>query len=70
MGKDVRVRADYSRGQKEFEHPKDKIVDLTAKLNDGSVMVGGCKVDSASIIEEADEEKYYSEFIAFRTKQI
>jgi len=74
VGKDVRVRADYSRGQKDgairFEQPNDKIADLTAKLNDGSVMVGGCKVESATIIEGADEEKYYSEYIAFRTKQV
>jgi len=74
VGKDVRVRADYSRGQKDgairFEQPNDKIVELAAKLCDGSAMVGGCKVESATIIGGEDEEKYYSEYIAFRTKQI
>jgi len=74
VGKDVRVRADYSRGQKDgairFEQPNDKIVELAAKLCDGSAMVGGCKVESATIIQGEDEEKYYSEYIAFRTKQI
>mmetsp|Transcript_24464 Transcript_24464/g.28837 ORF Transcript_24464/g.28837 Transcript_24464/m.28837 type:complete len:458 (-) Transcript_24464:246-1619(-) len=74
VGKDVRVRADYSRGQKDgairFEQPNDKIVELAAKLCDGSAMVGGVKVESATIIQGEDEEKYYSEYIAFRTKQI
>jgi len=73
VGKDVKVRADYSRGQKDgairFEEPNEKIAELAAKINAGTAMVGGCKVGSATIIEGNDEEKYYKEYIAFRTKQ-
>jgi len=73
-GNDVRVRADYSRGQKDgairFEAPNEKITELTSKLNDGTVLIGGVKVESASIIEGEAEEKYYKNFISFRTKQM
>lgn len=73
VGKDVKFRADYSRGQKDgairFEQPNEKIAELAAKMKDGTVMVKGCKVESATVIDGEDEEKYYKEYIAFKTKQ-
>jgi len=74
VGQDARVRADYSRGQKDgairFEQPNEKIAELATKLTDGSITVGSCKVESASILEGEDEDKYYKDYITFRTKQM
>lgn len=71
---DVSFRADYSRGQKNgairFEEFHEKISDLASKLNDNIVLICGEKIESASIMEGEEEEKYYKEFIAFRTKQM
>jgi lupus La protein len=74
MGDEVEARADYNRGDTEgairFTEPNDKILEFASKLNDGSVTIGGSKVDSAIILEGEAEEKYYADYIAARTKQL
>lgn len=73
---DVEARADYSRGDTDgkirFNEPNDKIAELVIKLNDGSVTVGGGegKLTKAGILEGEAEDKYYENYIAFRTKQM
>jgi len=74
VGEDVEARADYSRGEKDgkirFNEPNDKIAELASKLNDGSANIGVSKVEKASVLEGEAEEKYYVDYIAFRTKQM
>lgn len=74
VGEDAEVRADYNRGDKDgkirFGDHSDKIAELATKLNDGSATIGDTKVESASIMEGEEEEKYYAEYIALRTKQL
>lgn len=71
---DVPARADYSRGDKDgkirFNEPNEKIAELSSKLNDGSITIGGAKVESATILEGEGEEAYYKDYIAFRTEQM
>jgi len=71
---DVQARADYSRGDKDgkirFNEPNEKIAELSSKLNDGSITIGGAKVESATILDGEDEEAYYKDYIAFRTEQM
>lgn len=74
FGEDVDARADYSRGDKDgkirFNKPDDKIKEFASKLNDGSLTMGESKVENASLLEGEIEEKYYADYIAFRTKQM
>lgn len=71
---DVQARADYSRGDKDgkirFNEPNEKIAELSSKLNDGSITIGGAKVESATILDGEGEETYYKDYIAFRTEQM
>jgi len=73
MGDDIEVRADYSRGQKDgalrFNEPDEKISDLSAKLNDGTITIADGKLESAALLEGEGEEEYYKNYIAFRNKQ-
>jgi len=74
VGDDADVRADYNRGDPNgkirFGGHSDKIAELASKLNDGSLTIGDSKVESATIMEGEEEEKYYAEYIALRTKQL
>jgi len=74
VGEDVEARADYSRGDKDgkirFNEPNDKIAEFVSKLSDGSATLGDAKVEKASVIEGEAEEKYYKDYISFRTKQM
>jgi RNA recognition motif-containing protein len=74
MGDDVTVRADYSRGQKDgavrFDEPTDKIAALATELTEGKITIGSTKVESASVLEGEAEQKYYDDYIAFRTSQM
>ena len=72
IGEKVSVRADYSRGMKDgairFDQPNDRIRSLANELNEGNVTINDKKVDSASILEGDEEETYYNEYIALKTK--
>jgi hypothetical protein len=74
FGKDVEARADFSRGDKDgkirFSEPNEKIAEFASQLNDGTVTVGGKKVDKAAVLSGDEEEDYYKKFIAFKTKQM
>lgn len=74
IGENVEARADYSRGDKDgkirFDEPNEKIAEFVSNLNNGSVTLGESKVKSASVMEGEAEEKYYENYIAFRTKQM
>lgn len=74
VAEDAEARADYSRGNKDgkirFNEPTDKIADFVSKLNDGSATLGESKIEKASILGGEEEEKYYADYIAFRTKQM
>lgn len=74
FGDNVEARADYSRGDKDgkirFTKHDEKINEFTSKLNDGSVTLGDAKITKASLMEGEEEEKYYADYIAFRTKQM
>jgi len=73
VGEDVEARADYSRGDKDgkirFNEPND-IAEFVLKLSDGSATLGDFKVEKASVMEGEDEEKYFKNYIEFRTKQM
>jgi lupus La protein len=61
---------DYSRGDSDAklrlkEAKPDKMKELVDKLTDGSVTLGGEKVESAKILEGEEEEKYWKNFISF-----
>lgn len=74
MGDDITVRADYSRGMTNghirFDEPGDKIAALAAELKEGKLTVNDGKVESAIVLEGEEEQKYYDDYIAFRTKQM
>lgn len=74
IGEDVSVRADYSRGLKDgairFDEPNDKIAALANEIKEGKITINGEKVDTASVLEGEEEQKYYDDYIAFRTKQM
>eukprot|EP00557_Chaetoceros_sp_GSL56_P003294 CAMPEP_0176499884 /NCGR_PEP_ID=MMETSP0200_2-20121128/13199_1 /TAXON_ID=947934 /ORGANISM="Chaetoceros sp., Strain GSL56" /LENGTH=358 /DNA_ID=CAMNT_0017898401 /DNA_START=82 /DNA_END=1158 /DNA_ORIENTATION=+ len=74
VGEGIEARADYSRGDKDgkirFSEPNDKIAEFAAQLNDGSVTIGGVKVEKATVLTGDEEEDYYKNFIAFKTKQM
>ena len=68
--KESGLYVDYSRGDTDAklrlkEANPDKMKELVDKLVDGSVTFGGEKVESASILEGEDEEKYWKNFIVF-----
>mmetsp|Transcript_51583 Transcript_51583/g.154856 ORF Transcript_51583/g.154856 Transcript_51583/m.154856 type:complete len:397 (-) Transcript_51583:154-1344(-) len=77
------VYADFSRGQTEgavrFHNDKvgkiegdnisEKVAEIAAKLDDGSIEIAGSKVGSAALLEGEEEEKYYKNFIDFKNKQ-
>jgi hypothetical protein len=70
--KDLGAYADYSRGEKNaairFTNQSEKIAELAGKLGDGSVTIGGSKVESSAVLDGEDEETYYKKFIAFKNK--
>ena len=74
FGEDVEARADYSRGDKDgkirFTKHDENINTFASKLNDGSITLGDAKITKASLLEGEEEEKYYADYIAFRTKQM
>ena len=74
VGEGVEARADYSRGDKDgkirFNEPNEKIAEFVTKLSDGSATFGEAKVGKASIVEGEEEEKYYKDYIEFRTNQM
>ena len=74
IGEEVSIRADYSRGMKDgairFDQPNERIRSLANELNEGNVTINDKKVDSASVLEGEEEEKYYVNYIAFRNKMI
>jgi hypothetical protein len=67
------IYADYSRGQTggaiRFNEPSDSISALVTKLASGDVEIAGAKVESASILEGEEEQKYWANFIEFKNKQ-
>ena len=71
IGGEVSVRADYSRGKTDgaiqFGEPNEKIRSLANELNEGNITINDKKVDSASVLEGDEEEKYYDDYCAFRT---
>jgi RNA recognition motif-containing protein len=74
VGEDVVAKADYSRGDKDgkirFEEPTDKIKEFVSQLNDGSATLGENKIGKAGLLEGEEEEKYFANYIEFRTKQM
>jgi lupus La protein len=74
VGEGIEARADYSRGDKDgkirFSEPSDKISEFATQLNDGTVTIGGAKVEKATVLTGEEEEDYYKNFIAFKTKQM
>lgn len=69
-----KIYADYSRGQTEgairFPEPNDKIAILAKRLADGDLTIQDVKLEEAVILAGNDEEKYWTEFADFKTKQI
>jgi hypothetical protein len=67
------IYADYSRGQTDgairFKEPSDSISALVTKLASGHVEIAGIKVESASILDGEEEQKYWANFIEFKNKQ-
>jgi hypothetical protein len=68
------VYADYSRGQTEgairFPEPSEKVKEFAEKLQNGDVVVGGKKVESARVLDGDDEKAYWQKFIDFKNNQI
>uniref|UniRef100_A0A6U3S849 HTH La-type RNA-binding domain-containing protein n=1 Tax=Ditylum brightwellii TaxID=49249 RepID=A0A6U3S849_9STRA len=68
------IYADYSRGQEHgairFNEPNDDIKDIASKLSSGELEIGGKKIESATVLEGEEEEKYWKNFIDFKNKQI
>mmetsp|Transcript_12288 Transcript_12288/g.25546 ORF Transcript_12288/g.25546 Transcript_12288/m.25546 type:complete len:416 (-) Transcript_12288:180-1427(-) len=81
--KTLGVYADYSRGQPEgalrFKSENvagtadgeitEKVSEMAAKLNDGSITIAGSRIESASVLEGEEEKTYYKNFIDFKNKQ-
>ena len=68
------IYADFSRGQKNgairFAEFGDEIAKMAERLRDGELKVQDTKVEGAKVLDGDEEQKYWDDFIAFKTKQI
>ena len=64
---------DYSRGQPDgairFSKPDEKISGIAEKFSNGEIKILDKAVDSACLLQGEEEEKYWNDFIAFKTNQ-
>jgi hypothetical protein len=71
--KEMKVYVDFSRGQTDgcirFLEP-DEAPALLKKLKSGDVEIAGAKVDKVMALAGEEEKQYWSDFIAFKNKQI
>lgn len=71
---ELRIYADFSRGQTDgairFSEPSDSVARLCEKFSSGELHIAGEKVESAFVLEGEQEEKYWSDFIEFKNKQM
>lgn len=68
------VYVDYSRGQTDgairFSEPSEDVKKVCDQLQNGTLLIGGSKVGSATILDGDDEKSYWDSFMAFKTKQM
>ena len=71
--KEMKVYADYSRGQPHgcirFLTP-ESVPEILEKLQSGDLHVAGAKVEKASILEGDEEKQYWEDFMEFKTRQL